>query len=268
MKEKSKIVLVTGAAHGIGQAITEYLSQKGDFVIATDFDSEGLAKYNSKDKIHAIEMDVTNQDSIQKAVSEVEKLAGGIDCIVNNAGLFIGGPIVEVDFKDFLKLFDVNVLGYIRITQSFYPLLKANKGRVVNMSSEVGRIAFPFNGPYTMSKYAIEAFSDSLRREFQFLDMKVVIIQPGAIRTSLPEVTMKNYRKYMENSDFKEVISRVWKVLETEIYADPIFVAKKVYKAVHKKKPKRRYKVKNNKQRGILEYLPVSWADFLIKNLI
>ena len=136
------------------------------------------------------------------------------------------------------------------------------------MSSEVGRIAFPFNGPYSMSKYAIEAFSDSLRREFQFLGMKVIIIQPGAIRTSLPEITVKNYQKYMENSDFKEVISRVFKVLETEIYADPIFVAKKVYKAVHKKKPKLRYKVKNNKQRGFLEYLPASWADFLIKNLI
>lgn len=268
MKRTSKIVLVTGAAYGIGQAITEYLSQKGDFVIATDYDAEGLVKYNSSEKIHAIEMDVTNQDSIQKAVSEVEKLVGGIDCIVNNAGLFIGGPLVEVDFKDFQKLFDVNVLGYLRVTQAFYQLLKTNKGRVVNMSSEVGRIAFPFNGPYSMSKYAIEAFSDSLRREFQFLDMKVVIIQPGAIRTSLPEVTVKNYQKYMENSDFKEEISRVCKVLETERYADPIFVAKKVYKAVHKKKPKLRYKVKNNKQRGFLEYLPVSWTDFLIKNFI
>jgi len=162
MKGKSKIVLVTGAAHGIGQAITEYLSQKGDFVIATDYDSEGLVKYNSNDKIHAIEMNVTNRESIQKAISEVEKRVKGIDCLVNNAGLFIGGPLVEVDFKDFQRLFDVNVLGYLRVTQSFYPLLKANKGRVVNMSSEVGRIAFPFNGPYSMSKYAIEAFSDSL----------------------------------------------------------------------------------------------------------
>ncbi|MCG3259178.1 MAG: SDR family NAD(P)-dependent oxidoreductase [Candidatus Heimdallarchaeota archaeon] len=268
MKEKSKIVLVTGAAHGIGQAITEYLSQKGDFVIATDYDSEGLVKYNSNEKIHTIIMDVTNQVSIQKAASEVEKLVGGIDCIVNNAGLFIGGPLVEVDFKDFQKIFDVNVLGYLRVTQSFYQLLKSNKGRVVNMSSEVGRIAFPFNGPYSMSKYAIEAFSDSLRREFQFLDMKVVIIQPGAIRTSLPEVTLKNYQKYIENSDFQEVISRVLKVLETEKYADPIFVAKKVYKAIHKKKPKRRYKVKNNKLRGFLVYLPVSWTDFLVKNFI
>ncbi|TET77733.1 MAG: SDR family oxidoreductase [Candidatus Heimdallarchaeota archaeon] len=268
MKEKSKVVLVTGAAHGIGQAITEYLCRKGDIVIATDYDSEGLVKYNSNDKIHTIEMDVTNQDSIQNAVDEVEKLVDGIDCLVNNAGLFVGGPLVEVDFKDIQKLFDVNVLGYLRVTQSFYPLLKTKKGRVVNMSSEVGRIAFPFNGPYSMSKYAIEAFSDSLRREFQFLDMKVVIIQPGAIKTSLPEVTVKNYQKYMENSDFKDEISRVWKVLETERYADPIFVAKKVYEAVHKNKPKLRYKVKNNRQRGFLEYLPASWADFLIKNFI
>ena len=268
MKRNSKIVLVTGAAHGIGKAITEYLVSKGEEVIATDYDSEGLVKYESHDQIHSIVMDVTNNDSIANAVQEVMKITDGIDCLVNNAGLFFGGPLVEVEVADFEKIFDVNVLGFVRVTKALFPLLKARNGRVVNMSSEVGRIAFPFNGPYSMTKYSIEAFTDSLRREFQFLNMKVIAIQPGAIDTSLPEKTVESYRKYLKDSEFEAEMSRVWEVLEKEKYADPKYVAQVVYKALHKKKPKLRYRVKNNKQRKLLELFPSKWADFLIRNFI
>ena len=136
------------------------------------------------------------------------------------------------------------------------------------MSSEVGRIAFPFNGPYSMTKYAVEAFSDSLRRELAFLGMKVVIIQPGAIKTRLSQKTAENYKKYKENSHFKDEINRVWDVLDKERYADPIFVAKAVHKAIHKKNPKRRYRIKNNKQRRLLELVPQALTDFLIYHFI
>lgn len=268
MKRDSKIVLVTGAAHGIGQAITEYLALKGEVVIATDYDSEGLIKYASSEAIHSFVMDVTNLSSIQKTVEEVKKITDGIDCLINNAGLFFGGPLVEVELSDFEKIFDVNVLGFVRVTKAFFPLLKSRKGRVINMSSEVGRIAFPFNGPYSMTKYSIEAFTDSLRREFAFLGMKVTAIQPGAIRTSLPEKTAESYQKYLEDSEFEDEMSRVWKVLEKEKYADPKFIAKTVHKILHKKKLKIRYRVKNNKQRRLIEFLPSKMADFLIHNFI
>ncbi len=268
MSQETRTVLVTGAAYGIGKAITEFLVSKGDVVIAADFDAKGLTKYDQMDNIHPILMDVTNLDSIKKAVEEVKKLTNGIDGLVNNAGLFFGGPLVEVEIADFEKIFDVNVLGYIRVTKAFFNLLKNKKGRVVNMSSEVGRIAFPFNGPYSMTKYAVEAFTDSLRREFMFLGMKVIAIQPGAIDTSLPEKTVESYRKYLKDSEFEKEMSRVWGVLDKEKYADPKFVAKKVYKAVHKKNPRKRYRVKNNKQRKFLEFLPESWADYAIRKFI
>ncbi len=268
MKRDSKITLVTGAAHGIGKAITEFLVQKGEVVIAADYDSQGLEKYNSKKNIHSIVMDVTDSRSIEEAVIATEQITDGIDCLVNNAGLFFGGPLVEVEVADFEKIFDVNVLGFVRVTKAFFHLLKAKRGRVINMSSEVGRIAFPFNGPYSMTKYSIEAFTDSLRREFDFLDMKVIAIQPGAIDTSLPEKTVESYRKYLKDSEFEVEMSRVWTVLEKEKYANPIYVARAVYKALHKKKPKLRYKVKNNKQRRLLEFFPSKWTDYLIKNFI
>lgn len=268
MKVNSKVVLVTGAAQGIGQSITEYLIKKGDIVIATDYDKESLGKYDSNEKIHTLLMDVTNQQSIETAVKEVNELFYGIDCLVNNAGLFFGGPLVEVSSTDMEKIFDVNVLGYVRVTKAFFSLLKKRKGRIVNISSEVGRIAFPFNGPYTMTKYAIEAFTDSLRRELMFLGMKVVAIQPGAINTSLPQKTVESYQKYLENSEFEKEMSRVWGVLEKEKYADPQYVANKVFRAIHKRKPRKRYRVKNNKQRRLLEFLPNSWADFIIQNFL
>ena len=267
MATKSNTILVTGAAHGIGQAISEYLVERGDTVIAADYDEEGLKKFNNKN-LHPVILDVTDQESIEKALVQVKNLTDGLDALVNNAGLFFGGPLVEVELSDFEKIFNVNVLGYIRVTKTFFPLLKTRKGRVVNLSSEVGRISFPFNGPYAMTKYAVEDFTDTLRREFMFKDMKVIGIQPGAINTSLPEKTVESYGKYLEQSEFEQEMSRVWGVLDKEKYEDPKYVAKKVFKAVHKKYPKRKYRVKNNKQRRLLEFLPASWADYIIKKFI
>ncbi|NPD89547.1 MAG: SDR family NAD(P)-dependent oxidoreductase [Asgard group archaeon] len=268
MKKENKTVLVTGAASGIGQAITEYLAERGETVIATDFIAEGLKKYNKRKNILPVLMDVRSSDSINEALKKVESFCDGLDVLVNNAGIFVGGPLVEIDIEEIERIMDINVLGYARVTQAFYSLLKNKGSKIINLSSEVARISFPFNGPYSMSKYAIEAFSDSLRRELVNFGIKVVIIQPGAMSTGFIEVTKAVYQKYSESADFQDIFSRLIPVLEKEKYSDPIFIAKKIYKIIHKRKPKIRYRVKNNQQRRILEFLPASWADFLINNLM
>ena len=268
MKKEQKITLVTGAASGIGQAITEYLVEKGERVIATDFDSEGLKKYQNNENINSIIMDVKDVTSINEAVKKVKSITNKIDALVNNAGIFVGGPLVEIDIHDIERIMDINVLGYARVTQAFFPLLRNKGTTIINISSEVARISFPFNGPYSMSKYAIEAFSDSLRRELVSLDIRVVIIQPGGMSTGFIDTTKKVYEKYANSSDFQDIFNRLIPVLEKEKYSDPIFVAKKIHKIIQKKKPKTRYRVKNNQQRRILEFLPASWADFLINNFM
>ncbi|MHA1954157.1 MAG: SDR family oxidoreductase [Candidatus Heimdallarchaeaceae archaeon] len=268
MKKENKTVLVTGAASGIGQAITEFLSEKGETVIATDFIAEGLKKYDKRKNILPVLMDVKSSDSISEAFKKIESSCDGLDTLVNNAGIFVGGPLVEIDIKDIERIMDINVLGYARVTKAFFPLLKHRKGKIINISSEVARISFPFNGPYSMSKYAIEAFSDALRRELVNFGIKVVIIQPGGMRTGFIDVTKNVYQKYSDDSDFQDIFTRLIPVLEKEKYADPKFLAKKIYKIIHENKPKIRYRVKNNKQRRMLEFLPASWADFLIKNLM
>ncbi len=268
MKKENKTVLVTGAASGIGQAITEFLADKGETVIATDFIAEGLKKYNNRKNVIPVLMDVKSSDSINEALNRIKSLSDGLDVLVNNAGIFVGGPLVEIDIEDIERIMDINVLGYARVTQAFFPLLKHRKGKIINISSEVARISFPFNGPYSMSKYAIEAFSDSLRRELVNFGIKVVIIQPGGMRTGFIDVTKSVYQKYADNSDFQDIFTRLIPVLEKEKYSNPKFIAQKIYRIIHKKKPKIRYRVKNNQQRRILEFLPASWADFLINNLM
>jgi len=268
MAKKAKTVLITGAASGIGLAITEYLAQKGDKVIATDFNKEALAELNGRANITTFYLDVTDSKSISDVKDKISEIAQGLDGLVNNAGMFVGGPLVEMSEKDVEKIMDVNILGVFRVSKILFPLLLENKGRIINMGSEAGRISFPLNGPYSMSKYALEAFSDSLRRELMFLGIKVIHLQIGAVNT---EFLKRTYSCYAEDLDiektlFPALIEKVIPTCEKEFdtCAEPEDIAKAVYRVLHKKRPKARYKIKNNKGRRLLEFLPSSLIDFAI----
>ncbi|MHA1401239.1 MAG: SDR family NAD(P)-dependent oxidoreductase [Candidatus Heimdallarchaeaceae archaeon] len=270
MEKKAKTILVTGAANGIGLAITNYLAKKGDKLIGTDIDTNGLEKLKKKGNIVTIEMNVRDIESIRKAKEEIEKIEDALDGLVNNAGVFIGGPLVELEEEELKKILETNVLGMALVTKEFFNLLFKKKGRIVNMSSEVGRFTPPFNGPYSMTKYAVEAYSDALRRELMFHDMQVSIIQPGAIKTNLLKKTPKVYDKYLEKSKFAKQIRKIYELSKKEWKkgAEPEEVAKVVYKALHAKRPKIRYKIKNDKPRMMLEKLPVKLTDQLIKIIL
>ncbi|MHA1243262.1 MAG: SDR family NAD(P)-dependent oxidoreductase [Candidatus Heimdallarchaeota archaeon] len=272
MQKKKKTVLVTGAASGIGLAITNYLVSHGDHVIAVDINEKALNALNKSDLITPFVMDITKLASINYVVKEIQKNFSGLDGLVNNAGIFVGGPLIEVEEKEVEKILDVNVLGTFQVTKAMFPLLHKNKGRIVNMGSETGRFAFPLNGPYTMSKFAIEAFSDSLRRELMFLDMKVIHLQLGAVKTPLLADTLSCYTDNFdhENSLFKNQLKTVTKVCEDEVQkgTEPEYVAKLVYRILHKKHPRARYKVKINKLRRFLEFLPTPLVDYAMKLIL
>ncbi|MGC9778534.1 MAG: SDR family NAD(P)-dependent oxidoreductase [Candidatus Heimdallarchaeota archaeon] len=209
---------------------------------------------------------------MKDAKEKILEISEGIDGLVNNAGLFVGGPLIEVSEKKMQKIIDVNVIGTYKVTKALYPLILARKGRIINIGSEAGRIAFPLNGPYSMSKFALEAFSDALRREVMFQGIKVVHLQAGAIKTDLLE---KIYCTYAEDIDiektmFRNLIEQVIVTCEKELEkgSDPKHVAKAVYKALHKKRVKARYKVKNHKTRRLLEFLPTSIIDYAIMKML
>lgn len=266
MVKKAKTVLVTGAANGIGLAITEYLVQKGDKVIATDFNKEALAELEGRPNTTTFYLDVTDSKSISDVKDKISETAQGLDGLVNNAGMFVGGPLVEMSENDVEEIMDVNVLGPFRVSKILFPLLLENKGRIINIGSEVGRISFPVNGPYTMSKFALEAFSDSLRRELMLLGIKVIHLQVGAVNTQLLERTRSCYSEEIdiEKTHFPKLVEQVILTCEEEFdkATEPVNVAKVVHRVLHKKRPKARYRVKNNIGRQLMELLPSSLLDF------
>lgn len=263
----NKIILVTGAANGIGRSVAEYLLSKEDTVIPTDIDIEGLKKFENRENAFPLAMNIVDLRDILSVVNKIRHKFGKIDCIVNNAGIFLGGPVVEVSFEDFEKIFEINVMGYIKVVKAFYPLLQEGS-RIINISSEVGRIAWPFNGPYTMTKYAVEGFNDSLRRELLFKNIKVIKIQPGSINTNMMDCTKESYKKYCQDSEFEDEMKRVFDVLAREGYANPLFMAKTVYKAAHNRHTKLVYRVKNHPGRRISEFIPARWLDVILKKWI
>jgi NAD(P)-dependent dehydrogenase (short-subunit alcohol dehydrogenase family) len=132
-------------------------------------------------------LDIVDGMSIASAGETIRKIVGerGLDGLVNNAGINVPGVLEFVPMDDLRQQFEVNVFGHVAVTQQFLPLLRASSGRIVNMSSIGGRSAAPFLGPYSMSKFALEAYSDALRRELSPWGIEVSCVEPGAIATPI-----------------------------------------------------------------------------------
>jgi NAD(P)-dependent dehydrogenase (short-subunit alcohol dehydrogenase family) len=182
---------VTGASTGIGYACALHLDGIGFRVFAgvrRDEDAERLRAAGSE-RLAPIMLDVTDSDSIAAAARAVETaladepLAG----LVNNAGIAVSGPVEYLPIGEVRKQLEVNFIGQVAVTQAFLPLLRRSHGRIVNIGSVGGEVALPFLSPYAASKHALEGFSDSLRREVEPLGVKVAVVRPGAIRSSIWE---------------------------------------------------------------------------------
>ena len=182
-------ILISGASTGIGRACSVHLAAKGAIVwagVRTQKSFDDILRLNVKG-LKPVFLDVTDSKSIAACVSEVKKKSGTLFGLVNNAGVVIGGPVEGVSMESWRRQFDVNFFGQIELTQACLPLIRESKGRILNMSSISGRIASPFLGPYSASKFALEAFSDSLRREVRKYGVRVSIIEPGPIKTPIWE---------------------------------------------------------------------------------
>lgn len=184
-----KGIVITGASTGIGEACALYLDELGYRVFAgvrRSSDGEVL-KAKASARLMPVLLDVTDVASIDRAVETVKQAVGavGLAGLVNNAGIGIGGPLEVVPLADLRKLFEVNVIGQVAVTQALLPLLRQGRGRIVNMGSIAGRSAMPFMGPYAASKFALEALTDAMRLELQPWGIQVSIVEPGAIESRI-----------------------------------------------------------------------------------
>jgi len=188
-------VVVTGASTGIGAACALDCAGRGMTVFAGVRDlraGEALAAKGGPSLI-PITIDVTDEPSIARSVEAVQLVVGekGLGGLVNNAGIVVGSPLEVIPLSHLRKQLEVNVIGQIAVTQAFLPLLRRGRGRIVNMGSIAGRGTIPLLGPYSASKYALEALTDALRMELQPWGIQVSIIEPGAIATPIWEKSAK-----------------------------------------------------------------------------
>ena len=193
-------IVITGASSGIGQTTVLALARAGWYVfggVRTVQDSAKLAASAGAvglgDLVQPILLDVTDNTQIavaQELVALTLRERGlYLTGLVNNAGIAVGGPIEEVPLARLREILAINVVGVVAVTQAFLPLLRAGRGRIVNLSSVSGRIAAPFLGPYAASKFALEALSDALRVEVRPWGIRVVLIEPGPISTPIWDKT-------------------------------------------------------------------------------
>jgi NADP-dependent 3-hydroxy acid dehydrogenase YdfG len=186
-------VAVTGASSGIGRATAIELARRGHLVFAAARREEVLADLAAATpNIQAVSLDVTDADSVRRAWAKIEASTGGagVDVLVNNAGFALTGPIEILADADVQRQFATNVFGLLTMTRAVLPAMRARgSGRIINLSSLVGRTTFPGMGAYGATKYAVEALSDALRQEVAGFGINVVIIEPGFVATSLGEAT-------------------------------------------------------------------------------
>jgi NADP-dependent 3-hydroxy acid dehydrogenase YdfG len=185
-----KVILITGASTGFGRDTAESLHRAGHRVFASMRDIDGRNRAHADAlrglSIDVLELDVTDQASVDSAVAQLLSKAGRIDVLVNNAGIASAGVTESFTTKQAQALFDVNVFGVMRTTRAVLPALREQgRGLIINVGSILGRVTFPFFGIYGASKFALEAWSDSLRYELSGLGVEVALVQPSAYPTSM-----------------------------------------------------------------------------------
>ncbi|GHO90937.1 short-chain dehydrogenase/reductase [Reticulibacter mediterranei] len=191
MKEKIGAVLVTGASSGMGKACALRLAQAGYSVFAgvrKERDAQ-LLKQEGSSRLIPVILDVTDEQSIAAAREVIRETVGadGLVGLVNNAGVGVTAPIELVPLQELRGQFEINVIGQVAVIQAFLPLIRAARGRILNVGSVGGKITIPFGGPLCSSKYAIESINDALRMELRPWGIHVVLVAPGSIRTPAVE---------------------------------------------------------------------------------
>lgn len=247
---RSRVALVTGCSSGIGRSTCERFLADGFHVYATARRPETLADLE-RAGARALPLDVTDEDSMVRAVQEVQTAEGAVGILVNNAGYGLEVTIEQGGMDDVRRQFETNVFGLARLTQLVLPgMRKQGWGRVINVSSMGGRMAFPGGGYYHASKYAVEAISDALRFEVRPFGIRVSVIEPGIVLTAFGDTSRQNiprgsgddpYAVFNEGLDHK--IADAFEGTLAKLASSPDAVARRILHAATSRWPKTRYRV-------------------------
>ncbi|HXW55784.1 MAG TPA: SDR family oxidoreductase [Candidatus Cybelea sp.] len=258
----SRTVLVTGGTDGLGRAAAVLLAERGYRVFAGSRNQDRRAALDRLAREHqfrleTVELDVCDDTSVDRCVCEIERRAGPVEVLVNNAGIAIAAVIEEVSVADLHKQYDTNLFGVLRVAQRVLPEMRRRRsGRIINMSSIAGKIASPIMGPYSSSKHALEALSDSLRLELYPFGIAVVLIEPGYIPTSMNRTASElssAYAKGAERSPYRGVYQAFlghWQKTTKASGYRPEDCARVVVRAIEEEPPRARYLVTRSAKIG------------------
>jgi NAD(P)-dependent dehydrogenase (short-subunit alcohol dehydrogenase family) len=247
-----KAVLVTGASTGIGRNLAERLAAEGHFVYAGARKQADIDALSAIDNVQGIRLDVNVQAEIDAAVATITAAGRGLYGLVNNAGVVVIGPMIEVEEEDMQFQMDVNLFGPYRVTKAFAPLIIDSKGRITTTGSISGILSGAFIGPYSISKHGIEGFTDSLAAEMMPLGVHVSVVEPGNYNSRVIESMkerMEELGRSPQGSRFEEQMQRVTSMpRDRSQYKNPDEVSDAFLHALFDDNPKRRYMVVPNER--------------------
>lgn len=259
-------VLITGAGSGIGKAVAERFAAGGHTVYALD-----VKPFPERQNIIPFTADITDENSLFSVRNDLSGRGVKLDCIINIAGIFFMDNFLEIEERRLKKIFDVNVLGAVRVNKFFFELLK-ERGKIFITTSEVAPLdALPFNGIYGVSKTALDAYSQALRHEAGLLGIKVVTVRPGAIDTPLASGSITSMQEMSRKSAYFGGQAQKFENLMNKFTGKklpPAKLADKIYAVALKKRPKCVYTVHSGILLKLLSALPKGMQVALVRSLI
>jgi len=246
-----KVAIVTGSSSGIGYETALLLARNGFRTYATmrnlkkAKDISEIAKKEQLD-LHTVELDVTNEKSVNKAIKNIKSDAGRIDVLVNNAGYGLTGSLEDLSMNEIKEQYETNVFGLIRVTQAVLPTMREQKsGIVVNISSIGGKMAMPLSSPYIGTKFAVEGLSESIAYDLEPFGIKIIIIEPGAIKTNFGTGMVVAEKNLNPSSPYFKGMQQLQSTLNGLLKSGtpPVKVAEVILNAITTPSPNLRYTV-------------------------
>jgi len=252
--QAAKTVLITGATDGLGKATALLLAERGYRVFAAGRSPQKRVELDAvarekKLPLETVELNVDEDDSVQRGVTQVLAKAGAIDVLINNAGVNFTAAVEDLSMEDWRRQFETNVFGVLRVTKAALPGMRARKrGRILMMSSVSGFLTPPTQGAYSGSKHALEGLSNALRLELYPFGIDVVLIQPGYIVTGIQKAAAENAKPYFDNksSPYAVLYERFFRdvnVSRSKSRSTPEDCARVMLQAIEARRPRPRYGV-------------------------
>lgn len=274
MTKDKKVILITGASSGIGYDAAQNLAEQGHRVYASARRVERMEPLKAFG-VQVLRMDVTDESSMVEGVRSVLQVEGRIDVLVNNAGYGFFGAIENVPLEEARRQLEVNVFGLARLTQLVLPTMRQQgSGRIVNTSSIAGKMTILMGGWYNVTKYSVEAFSDTLRMEVKPFGIQVVKIQPGAIKTDWGIIAARHLKESSAGTVYEATGNCLADNMDwyyhTNLMASPKVIAKAISRAVNSRHPKVCYRRGTFSFVGPMAHavLPARWMDGIMRLIV